>query len=114
MTVAVVAAAGLGVDVAVAGIDKASGLAGVIAAFCELVAVVLAIAGRAGQRRSTATRARQAPSAPEPTGDGDTDRPKDGNGASAKYAVDASHAEGVQIGDGNTQYLDYRRSSPEQ
>lgn len=34
-------------------------------------------------------------------------------GEQGKYVVDADHAEGVQIGDGNTQHVDLRRSSSE-
>lgn len=58
----VVAAAGLAVDVAVAGMDRASGLAGVLVGFCELGALVLGVAAWAAERR--AVGGQEGPTAP--------------------------------------------------
>ncbi|MGW0197264.1 hypothetical protein [Nonomuraea sp. NPDC003201] len=81
-----VVAAGLGAYVAVAGTDKAAGPAGVIAAFCELAALTLAVASWIRQR--------QAP------GDGDPGpRTSPGFGA----VVHIQEGKGVQIGDHNEQ-----------
>jgi hypothetical protein len=100
------AAAGLGVDVAVAGLDKAAGLAGVIVGFCELGALVLGIAAWAAERR--ASTARLAPPDPSVLGmAGRTGGPVAGlEERASRYRVDARHAGQVQIGDGtNIQHI---------
>ncbi|MFI7131790.1 hypothetical protein ACIBQ1_39365 [Nonomuraea sp. NPDC050153] len=82
-----VIAVGLGAYVAVAGVDKAAGPAGVIAAFCELVAVTLAVTGWARQRQ---TPAQGEPGArTEPPG--------------TPGVVHIREGKGVQIGDHNEQ-----------
>lgn len=103
------AVVGLAIDVIVAGTGKAAGMASVIAGFCELVAVVLAVAGWAGERRSVAT-AQTLRNASVPHGGvrGEA-RPVAGySGEAGKYQVDARQAEGVQVGDGNTQNVIFR------
>jgi hypothetical protein len=44
LAIGIMVATGLGIDVAVAGMTRASGLAVVIAGFCELCALMLAVA----------------------------------------------------------------------
>jgi hypothetical protein len=101
--IAATAAVGLGVEVAVAGPGQAAGLAGVIAGFCELGAVLLGVAGWAAQHRAGGDRrAAGAPGGPDP----DESGLAAGNaavGAAGKYVVDARHARGVQVGDRNIQ-----------
>ncbi len=114
IVIAAVAAVSLGVDAVVAGLGKAAGLAGVIAGFCELGALALAVTGWAGHRREAAERP-----APEPARGPERTEPAQQagqagtppGGGSGKYGVDARQAEGVQIGDGNTQHNDFRRNS---
>lgn len=102
VVIAAVAAAGLGAMVAVAGVDKAAGLAGVIVGFCEVAALLVAVVGWAGDRRAAATDRPGAAAAPAGTA---VLPPPAGT---AKYVVDASNAQGVQTGDGNTQHNDFR------
>jgi RIP homotypic interaction motif len=120
VVVAVAAAADLVADLAVGGPGKASALAGVIAGFCELGALVLGVSAWAGQRRSASEQASEqrepaTPHEPEraaPERDGAGAAPESAPGpdsASGKYVVDARLAQGVQIGDGNTQRNDFRR-----
>jgi hypothetical protein len=102
LIVGAVTVAGLGVDIAVAGPDKAAVLAGIVVGFCEVVGVVLAVVGWAGERRSG-----------EPTrlANRDNSVPESQPAAGGrKYVVDARDATGVQVGDGNTQHVDVRRS----
>ena|SRR5437879_2838420 len=93
-------AVGLGVDVAVAGRQSAEGVAGVVSAVCEVVAVVLAIVGWVNEKRST-TVARPAPGSVPPDPDVMA-RPEGPGGGCGKYVVDVRDARNVQIGDGNT------------
>jgi hypothetical protein len=113
LMIAAAAAAGLAVDVAIAGTSNATGLAGVIAGFCELAAVVLGIAAWAGERR-VAEEGRQAENASSTaTADGEsTTRAEVPHGEDRKYVVDARGAEGVQVGNSNTQYVISRSASP--
>jgi hypothetical protein len=95
--IGVAAAAGLGADVAVAGTGKAAELAGVIAGFCELGAVLLGVVAWAGDRRPGAVPTEVAK---KPV--------QDSPASAAKYVVDARHARGVQAGDGAAQHNDFR------
>lgn len=111
---AVAAAAGLGVDVAVAGTDKAAGLAGIIVGFCELAAVVLAVVGLTGQRRTTEAGS-QVPRRDPGAKVGDpADSARAPQSEIGKYRVDAHGAEGLQIGDNNTQRNIFGRIPPDQ
>jgi hypothetical protein len=102
--IAVAAAAGLAIDAAVGGADKASGLAGVIAGFCELVASLLGVAAwartRQGARIGEKTRA--AASAGRIGTHADTGVRTAAR--SSRYIVDVHGAEGVQVGNGNIQH----------
>jgi hypothetical protein len=109
--IAAAAAAGLGVEVAVAGPGPAAGLAGVIAGFCELGALLLGVAGWAAQHRAGDRRAAGARHQPDPDDSGLAA----GNAAAdavGKYVVDARHARGVQIGDRNVQRNEFGGSLP--
>jgi hypothetical protein len=95
-----VTVAGLGVDIAVAGPDKAAVLAGIIVGFCEVLGVVLAAVGWAGERRSAvptqlAIRDNSVPES-QPTAGG------------RKYVVDSRYATGVQVGDVNVLHIEAR------
>lgn len=111
----VVAAAGLAVDVAVAGMDRASGLAGVLVGFCELGALVLGVAAWAAERR--AVGGQEGPTAPAGgtggTGEageagGSGERPavrgEDRGPEGGRYVVNADKIDRAQFGDGNTQH----------
>lgn len=117
LAIGATAAVVLGVDIVVAGRGAASGLAGIIAAFCELVAVVLLVTSWVGERRSAATRrAIRDGSVPEPGASAPVDEPVIGGATSpggAKYVVDARGATGVQIGDGGVMHVDARRTPPQ-
>jgi hypothetical protein len=102
--VAAVAAVGLGVAVAVAGVDKAAGLAGVIVGFCELGALMLGVVGWVGQQRAAAGT----PGPEVAAVSGSAAEPKPPTAQPATYVVDARQAQGVQTGEGNTQHNDYR------
>ncbi len=109
VAIAVAGAIAIGVEVAMAGIDKAAGLAGVIVGFCELAALVLGVAGfmasRRGesrgederQRGGEAEAAATAPVTPAPCS------PAEGPASQGKYVVDIREASGVQVGDNNVQ-----------
>ncbi len=109
VTIAVAGAIAIGVDVAVAGIDKAAGLAGVVVGLCELAALVLGVAGfmadRRGESRGETDRqvsgdaaaVAAAPRAPASVSQAD------GPAVHGKYVVDVRDASGVQIGDNNVQ-----------
>ena len=88
-------AVGLGVDVAVSGLQGAQGVAGVVGGLCEVVAVVIALVGWANEKRSSAVT----PVLPAP---GAAAEPSAVRGGRGKYVVDARDAKHVQIGDGNT------------
>lgn len=110
--IAAAAAVMLGVVTVTAGLTAASGLAGVIVSFCELVAVALAVIGWAGERRSAVGAGKEgistyAPSAGQPApGQG----PASGD-TGGKYAVTlGDSAQGIMIGDGNVQNIDLRHS----
>jgi hypothetical protein len=111
--IAVAAAAGLVADVAVAGIGAAATLAGVIAGFCELVAVVLGVSAWTAERRSSGTgrRAENAGSGASARSASETLVPAT-HGDDGKYVVDARGADGLQIGDGNTQHIIFGRATP--
>jgi hypothetical protein len=112
--IATAAAVVLGVVAVEEGLTAASGLAGVIVAFCELAAVVLAVIGWVGKRRPVSdtrkdeTRTRSVPSA------GPDDAHKhlaDGRGG-GKYVVNlGDNAQGTVIGDGNILHNDLRYSN---
>lgn len=109
--IAAAAAVVLGVVAVEEGLTAASGLAGVIAGFCELTAVALAVIGWVGKRRSVTdtrkeeTRATSAPSA----GPHDANQHlADGRGG-GKYVVNlGDNAQGTVIGDGNILHNDLR------
>jgi hypothetical protein len=109
------AAAGLAIDVVIAGTSEAAGLAGVIAGFCELAALVLGVAAWAGERRAADARAVEAVKdvSSAVAAGGRSASPADGQRRDGKYVVDARGAEGLQVGDGNTQHVVFRRSSPD-
>jgi|SRR5450755_3855750 hypothetical protein len=105
---AAAAAAGLAVDVAFEGLEKAAGLAGVVVGFCELGALALAVIGWAAHRRASGDQSASKVTPAQPT-DGVECVPTTRAGtAESKYAVDIGEAQGVQIGDGNTQSNDFR------
>lgn len=110
--IGLVGAAGLGVDVAVAGVDRASASAGVIAGFCELTAFVLGMTGWVAKRRTALTGA-DSPGATAAGGRAaDVNHEASGETeGSAKYEVDARDTRGLQIGDHNIQRNDFRRAS---
>jgi hypothetical protein len=95
------------VEIATGGVDKASGLAGVIVGFCELAALVLGVFAYAAERREPGRGADAEPTAPAATAPaaGPT---KASEAGSAKYAVDARGAHGVQTGERNTQHNQFR------
>ena len=112
VTIAVAGAIAIGVDAAVAGIDKAAGLAGVIVGFCELAALALGVAGFMADRREGRSKgerpgvgevaaAATSPSAPA------SGAPADGPAVQGKYVVDVRDASGVQIGDHNVQHNEF-------
>ncbi|WP_283136730.1 RIP homotypic interaction motif-containing protein [Rhizohabitans arisaemae] len=113
--VGLTAAIGLVLIVISEGPAKAAGPAGVIAALCEVLAVTLAVTGWAGLRRSAAEQASRTEAADRdasaaPTGGGAWPAASQGEAAKAgKYTVDVRHAEGVQIGEHNTQHIVPRR-----
>jgi len=98
----------------VAGLGQASGLAGVIAGFCELTAFLLGVAGWVGKRRAAsasedipdAAATRTPPVKVSSTSNTETEK-------SAKYVVDARGARVLQIGDRNAQYNDFPRGAPD-
>jgi hypothetical protein len=98
LVIGAVAVVGLGVDIVVAGPDKAAVLAGIVVGFCEVVGAGFAVVSWAGERKSTQPAVPKAPDAPG-------SQPTAGSG---KYVVDARDATGVQVGDGNTQHVDTR------
>jgi hypothetical protein len=106
------AAAGLALDVAVAGTSEATGLAGVIAGFCELAALVLGVTAWAGERRVAGAGRRAEDGSSAAAADGCSRSPAAGQREDGKYVVDARGAEGLQVGDGNSQHIVLRRSSP--
>ena len=69
---AAAAAIALAVDIAVEGVDNAAGMAGVLVGFCELGALVLAVAGWASEHRESAS--------PEPDADASAVETRDRNG----------------------------------
>lgn len=92
-------AVGLVVDVAVGGWQSAEGVAGVVGALCEVVAVVLAIVGWVNEKRSAAPKPAPGNVSPDPDV---VDRPEASESGRGKYVVDVRDARNVQIGDGNT------------
>jgi hypothetical protein len=105
VAIALAAAACLAVDIAVAGPGQAAGLAGVIAGFCELAALVLGVAAWAARRQATDNHSGRSASRVAEK-DGET-APTAREGAD-KYVVDSRQARGIQVGDGNTQHNDFR------
>jgi hypothetical protein len=104
-------AAGIVADAAVAGVGKASGLAGVIAGLCELAGLMLAVAGLAGRRRAALPGGDSRDGSPaDPAAAG----PSRGAGGETegrpKYVVDARESSALQVGDGNLQHNDFRRA----
>jgi len=98
----VAAATSLVVDVALNGTGKASGLAGIIVAFCELGALVLGVTAWAAERRTAAGKS--SPGRPGRARDPDLEEPRHARPAgSGKYVVDARGVKGLQVGDGNIQ-----------
>jgi type VI protein secretion system component VasK len=113
VVIAAAAAAGLALDVTVVGTGKAAALAGVIAGFCELAALVLGVFAWAGQRRAAAASREEKETSPvaaarDDSGGADATQA----GVDTKYVVDARRAAGVQVGEGNTQHVVSRRPSP--
>jgi hypothetical protein len=111
---AVAAAADLVADLAVGGPGKASALAGVIAGFCELGALVLGVSAWAAQRRAASGQAGDQrepadPPGPQRSAPGQNGADAVPQSAPGKYVVDARQAQAIQIGDGNTQRNDFRR-----
>jgi hypothetical protein len=110
VVIAAAAGAGLGVDVVVAGTARASGLAGVIVGFCELVALVLGVASWAAHRREARERHAsglpEASEVPVPVAPESAADARPGN-ASPKYVVDARGAHGVQVGDHGIQHNEF-------
>lgn len=109
--IAVAASAGLVVDATVAGLNQAAAVAGVVAAICGFAALLLGVAGWAGERQraeagNEVSAANQPGDSVQATGDTriSAERP------AAKFIVDVHSADGVQVGDGNTQHNDFRRS----
>jgi hypothetical protein len=106
-------AVGLGADAVVAGVDRASGLAGVVAGFCELAAFVLGVTGWVARRRTALSSADGR--GDDAAGSG-SDEVGPGAGAEAaaraKYAVDVREARGLQIGDHNIQQNEFRGVPP--
>lgn len=101
------AAVGLGVDIVVAGISRAAALAGVIVGFCEIGALLLALAAWVAERRERP--ARGLPPAHGPTGQ--EDAAAGPAVTSPKFVVDAGQAGVVQIGDHGIQHV-HARSEP--
>lgn len=106
-------AAGLAVDVAVAGTGPAAALAGIIAGFCELAALLLGITAWVGGRQASA-KIQQAKGTPSAGGSNSSPKPAVANkrGQDGKYVVDARGATGLQIGESNTQHIVLRRPTP--
>ena len=110
--IAAAAAVMLGVVAVTTGLTAASGLAGVIVGFCELVVVALAVIGWAGERRSATAAGKEGTSTSAPS----AGRPAPGQGPASghsggKYAVTVGgNAQGIMIGDGNVQNVDLRHS----
>lgn len=102
-----VAAVGLAVDVAAAGMEQATGLAGVIVGFCEIGVLVLGVAAWAAERRSSplvSARA-AATSAPEKGEEGSgADAARGSPVGNGKYVIITEKIDRSQIGDGNSQY----------
>jgi hypothetical protein len=113
VVIGIMGAAGLGVDVAVVGVGRASGLAGVMAGFCELAALVLGVAGWACKRRAAVAGATGPGAA---TAGGKAPEVIQGGtgeiGGDAKYAVDARDVRGLQVGENNIQRNDFRYPPP--
>jgi hypothetical protein len=111
--IATAAVAGLAIDVALAGTDKAAALAGVIAGFCELAALLLGVTAWVGERQASA-RAQQAKGTPSAgrTSSGLKTPVADKRGQDGKYVVDARGATGVQVGENNTQNILSRPPTP--
>lgn len=110
--IAAAAAAMLGVVAVTAGLAAASGLAGLVVGFCELVAVTLAILGWVGERRSATEAAKEEPSISLPSaGRPAPSRDPASGHSSGKYAVTLGDSnQGTMIGDGNVQNIDLRYS----
>lgn len=109
--VAAAGVAGLGAQVAIAGVDKASGLAAVIAGFCELAAFTLGVAGWASRRRmnSAGIGMEHADTVASAAAEG---AGPDEARAGAKYEIDARGAHVGHVGDGGFHYADYRGLRP--
>lgn len=99
------AVVGLGADVLIAGPDVAVGTAGVIVGFCEVGALVLGVVGWARDHQEAGHRPNHEDTR---VAREEADRPVPPE-IPGKYVVDARHARGVQVGDGNTQHNDFRR-----
>lgn len=110
--IAAVTAVILGVVAVTAGLAAASGLAGVIAGFCELVAVALAVIGWSGRHRPTTGAAKEWTSTSAPS----AERPALGLGSASshsgsKYEVTVGdNAQDFMIGDNNVLNIDHRHS----
>jgi hypothetical protein len=96
--IAVGAGAGLCAEIAVEGVSQAAGLAGVIAGFCELGALVMGVAGLAGEHRITRGDAERTAVAPALETAGKVVEAGAENQA-GKYTVDLRQARMVQVGD---------------
>jgi hypothetical protein len=106
---ALAAAAALGADVVVVGPDKAAALAGVIAGFCELGALVLGVVGWMGERRVAGDRSGSGVA--YVGGKGREGPVADARVSEGMYVVDSRHARGVQVGDHNFQRNAFGRAA---
>jgi hypothetical protein len=108
---AIAGAAGIVADAAVAGVGKASGLAGVIAGLCELAGLVLGVAGLTGRRRAVLPDGDSRDGSPAGPAAADPSRGTGGGtGGRPIYVVDARESSALQVGDGNLQHNDFRRT----
>jgi hypothetical protein len=117
--ISVIASAGLGVDLAVAGLNQAAAAAAVIAGVAAMAALVIAVASwpkeaskasekdaPAGMRGTSETAAAESTAATPGAWAGR------GSPVSAgKYTIDARGAGNVQVGDGGTQHNYHDRRS---
>jgi len=110
---ATAAAAGLAVEIAVAGTEQAAALAGVIVGFCELAALLLGVTAWVGERQTSA-KAQQAKGTPSAgnISSGSKTPVADKRGQDGKYVVDARGATGLQVGENNTQNIISRPPAP--
>lgn len=103
----------LGADAGVAGMDKASGLAGVIVGFCELAALIMGVTAWASRRRTAGVDEDFDDSGKPPKTANAMEASKGrGHAGGPKYVVDLRGSQAASVGDGGIHYVDLRGARP--